>query len=474
MNNVNTFEMDAVSLRSLLQDDRTPLSSARSSFQYSSLSRHECKVSIYDQHDGISQEAALAFEPQEKYTANFRLPHASPSVTLPNDLKQRLDERDPTRTRWINVEGWSPGLVDDITNRFLENHGCLDLEDLGPQTLGGPIHCKDGSSFIWIQTSLWYAGQRSTSWSSVRQCRLRIVICLPTQAKAGTVITNFLGRPKLAEEVCQAYTHGLLSSHAMGTETLSCVWILASSILRLSAEQLDLAFHVFDPLERADCTVPQMSDLDQLRQSANNLARIDRYVSCLGEIASFFESVRLYQQGAPCTTYGGSKGPKVKSYSMISPRSQLESALAREKIKHAQQICETYIKQYESRMKLVSPEPQQGVIIFAKLQSQILSDSTAQIIHRMDSGQQLGERLATIGLVLAAVSFLSTPFVMVTGYFGMNVRELIEETTPTMFEFWQTTLPFMAVSIGLLIIVFLRLISKNQKLLSLSSKHGVE
>ena len=41
----------------------------------------------------------------------------------------------------------------------------------------------------------------------------------------------------------------LLDSHALGPQALGCVWILAFAILRTTAEQLDFAFDIFDPID---------------------------------------------------------------------------------------------------------------------------------------------------------------------------------------------------------------------------------
>ena len=90
----------------------------------------------------------------------------------------------------------------------------------------------------------------------------------------------------------------------------------------------------------------------------------------------------------------------------------------------------------------------------------MLSSNTKQIIHKLDRGQQLGDRLAWVGMILAAMTFISTPFVMITGYYGMNVGELSEGGLATTFEFWQASLPVMAISIGLTVVVVLKLAMK--------------
>ncbi len=65
----------------------------------------------------------------------------------------------------------------------------------------------------------------------------------------GTLITNFVGPLRLAQEISSIYVSRLLDSHALGPQALGCVWILAFAILRTTAEQLDFAFDIFDPID---------------------------------------------------------------------------------------------------------------------------------------------------------------------------------------------------------------------------------
>lgn len=65
----------------------------------------------------------------------------------------------------------------------------------------------------------------------------------------GTLITNFVGPLRLAQEISSIYMSRLLDSHALGPQALRCVWILAFAILRTTAEQLDFAFEIFDPID---------------------------------------------------------------------------------------------------------------------------------------------------------------------------------------------------------------------------------
>ena len=99
-----------------------------------------------------------------------------------------------------------------------------------------------------------------------------MVVCLPTADNAGklyikrwltllksnslgTLITNFVGPLRLAQEISSIYMSRLLGSHALGPQALGCVWILAFAMLRTTAEQLDFAFDIFDPIDSS----PQVS-----------------------------------------------------------------------------------------------------------------------------------------------------------------------------------------------------------------------
>jgi Mg2+ and Co2+ transporter CorA len=89
----------------------------------------------------------------------------------------------------------------------------------------------------------------------------------------------------------------------------------------------------------------------------------------------------------------------------------------------------------------------------------MLSHSATEIANRLDKGSKIAERLATIGLILAAVSALTSPFAIITGFFGMNVAEFVEGTTKTLLDFWQVAVPTITVSFGILTLVIIRLIS---------------
>lgn len=178
--------------------------------------------------------------------------------------------------------------------------------------------------------------------------------------------------------------------------------------------QLASSFHVFDPLDRTN-TIPDITQLPFMLHQVNELARIYRYTSSLSEVLGFFDAVRAFQQT--------------------------------QKVSHVQQLCRTYIKQYESHTHMM------------------LSYSTAKIAERLESGTKVGEKIAAVGIVLAAISGVTSPLAIVTGYFGMNVDSLVEGGKSTTFDFWSTALPVIAFStvvIGIMALrLFRRVLSSN-------------
>ncbi|KAL8828408.1 MAG: hypothetical protein Q9191_002606 [Dirinaria sp. TL-2023a] len=205
------------------------LSSLRSSLEDNFYQQtQDCTVHVHD--DLPFRKAA---EPADQ-DAGDGTP-ARTTISSPNKLRECLDARDAMRTRWIASH--------------LGNHNCLGLENLSKQMLGGPTTAPKSSKFIWLQAQLWFVGKRSPIWASLRQLRLRMVICLPTTECAGTLITNFLGPFRLADEISNVFTERLIEDHPMGRQSLGCAWVLAFTFLRTMAEQLDFAFELFDPIE---------------------------------------------------------------------------------------------------------------------------------------------------------------------------------------------------------------------------------
>jgi hypothetical protein len=328
--------------------------SAKSSFDIDYLRNHKCDISIRDEASidvSVSNDDETnASVPVTKYTIL-----GSPNSSLPVGLKSQLESRISSKTRWINVVGWSEALMDDLAERYLDGRGCLDLHDISKQMLGGPIKRKDSGEFIWIQTTIWFLGGRNPNWSSVQQCSFRMVVCLPTNSEAGTLITNFVGKAVLAEEISRICTENVLANHAMGNQALGCVWILAFSILRSIAEQMDFAFQTFDPTAVGHSLIPRMDDLPFMLEKASHLARIDRYISGLDEFSAFFVCVRSFQQNRDPSLSRTTDSDFSHTYRSRNTweRASLESSLAQQKMVRAQRLCSTYMRQYESLVQMV-------------------------------------------------------------------------------------------------------------------------
>jgi hypothetical protein len=338
----------------LLNRSRSPTCSSRSSLEVSAIRATDCKVSIFDEPRRTATSQLEDDLMELNYVRNFDIPHESRSASIPEELTACLDHRDRQKTRWIMVTGWSPDLMTELSRRMLDGHKCLDLQSLEQNTFGGPIKCDDNSYFVWVQTVVWSIAQTDRELS-VTRCSLRMVVCLPTPTTAGTVITHLSGANLEAIDTVSKALAGFLDLHSMGTDALQCVWVLAFSILRAVAEQLDLAFHVFDPLSEAEAFIPHIDQVPRMLQQANDLARIERYTS---EIVTFFDVVRSFQQSQTSEPRfeqpPRGEGSLMQScYAVISPRSNLESELVKQRIGHSRELCQTCIKQCDNLLQMV-------------------------------------------------------------------------------------------------------------------------
>ncbi|KAF2152651.1 hypothetical protein K461DRAFT_150577 [Myriangium duriaei CBS 260.36] len=363
------------------------------------------------------------------------------SKSLPEQLKVCLASRDVQKTRWINHIGWSAPLADELGKRYLEDHNCV--HHFGGESLGGPMRCRSGQYFIWIQTTAIAAPSHEQSWSNMGRCNLSMIVCLPTANMAGTVITGFVGSPTVAQACSHAITAQILQRHATDQDAIKCVWILAYSILRGLSSQLGLAFQALDPLIQAQTHLPHVDQLPTILSLVNDLARIDRYTSSLYEINGFLNATRSFQHDQACIGRGNIK--PANSESAIFARSVLEAKLAEQQIQHARQLCQTFIKQYES------------------LAQMMLSYSTSQISLSLSRGRHVAEQLTALGVVLAGISGFTAPLALVTSYYGMNVVELQSGSNATLFGFWKVALPVLAISVSAVSLLLLRLTNRPKQ-----------
>lgn len=255
-----------------------------------------------------------------------------------------------------------------LSSMFLQDHGCLEVHNLGHRVLGGPVKLDNNSQFIWVRTPVWSLGPYTPTLTSVKRCDLCMVICLPTPTTAGTVITNIIGDVDAVHQLNKLLTRNLLDEHAMGLDALQCVWVLALSIVRVLVAQLKTAFTTFDPLDKLTTRLPTLGEMPRLLDQTSDLARMDRYISGLDEIVAFFHSVKSFQRSfqledrndpifaiEPRTGPGPPDGHgTLSSLSQISPRSRLESELAKQGLQHTRDLCRTYMRQYETLLQMVS------------------------------------------------------------------------------------------------------------------------
>lgn len=218
--------------------------SSRSSLDSAYFLDGECAIDIHDDTPAVFNASSSMFNDEQAEASSWQSPRPTPT-----ELQERLNARDLMRTRWINVVGLSRPLLAIISEQHLGNHRCLDTDTVSKQILGGPVDLGSRGKFIWLQTEVWFVGKRAPLWSSMRRATLRIVVCLPTSTHAGTLITNFVGRTHLSQELNGICVKRILQDHSLGHRALGCVWILAFSLLRTIAEQLDFAFEIFDPID---------------------------------------------------------------------------------------------------------------------------------------------------------------------------------------------------------------------------------
>ena len=102
-------------------------------------------------------------------------------------------------------------------------------------------------------------------------------------------------------------------------------------------------------------TVPGLKELPTILEKSNRLARIDRYLSGLEEFLSFFLSVRqhLPVQQTPVRDVDA---PAFRTIEVTNSAS-LEAVRAHEKIQQEQRLCQTYMRQYDTLVQLVSQGP---------------------------------------------------------------------------------------------------------------------
>ena len=175
--------MEATELESLAGE--SSVLSERSSLDQRYFRGHICDVYIWDDKD--PDYAPRDGLEQSHYTIQSTFKHANPCDrsqnatidNLPVDLRTRLGDSVPGRTRWINVVGWSESLMSYLAQTYLSDHGCLDLDGPSQTMMGGPVPNHDGQEFIWLHTKVWFLGPRLPNWSSIAEIGFCMVVVIP-------------------------------------------------------------------------------------------------------------------------------------------------------------------------------------------------------------------------------------------------------------------------------------------------------
>ena len=340
-------------------------------------------------------------------------------------LSTVLERRDKQRTRWLNITGYPVRAVQEITEVCLLGHDIfLQLQTQDQSLFGGPLEVGQDVEIIWCQTPIW----RIASDSQWQECMCRVVVCLPRNGRAGTLITQIPDISSTGRSTRNLLEEHILRQHPLQTKALQCVWTVVFTALRFITEQLNPAFDIFDPIKSGrndplrDHGSSSLRALSSILNCSFQLASIQRFLSSIEEISFFFISVRQLEDSADPAEGSGSfrqghRGRQVPGFAA------LEAMRLQEKLKHEQRLCKTYIWQYEALARLK------------------LSLSTSQITSRLDSGGVVAEKLAKIGLVMAGITSVLSPFAILTGFYGMNVSELTQGGHASLFDFWSLAIP---------------------------------
>lgn len=373
-----------------------------------------------------------------------------------------------------NIVGSSGTVYDEVEQAYPGIRPCLDVTRPPAQTYGGPIYTEDGSRcmkppktglrtyltkhlVIWLQSQAWFIGHREPVWSSMRQVDVRVIFYLPGPGRAGTLITNFLGKFHLASELSSICSQRLRCDNPIERCSLGCGWVLCFGMLRTLTEQLDFAFELFDPIrgfsevthrplmswnlanrEKGDLTL-KLDSLHVVLEKWANLLQIDRYLSGIEELCLFFTATREFVQEEKAalaeSDTSGSRNPDSNRLTVV--RADFEAKKALSKINGQQRHCLAYVKRFETLFQLTT------------------SVTAASIAHSVESSKGLGQRFARISLVLTGLAGIVTPVNILTSFYGMNVQEFSPGAAVGLDQFWQVGLPVLlacAVAMGVLVV----------------------
>ena len=98
--------------------------------------------------------------------------------------------------------------------------------------------------------------------------------------------------------------------------------------------------------------IPQMNDLPGILEKSDTLARIDRYLSSLEELASFFISVHRILLVDETHAYRADT-PRFRS-KPITELAKFEASRLQRKVLYEQRLCQTSMKQFDNLVQMVS------------------------------------------------------------------------------------------------------------------------
>ena len=76
----------------------------------------------------------------------------------------------------------------------------------------------------------------------------------------------------------------------------------------------------------------------------------------------------------------------------------------------------------------------------------MISYSATQITERLDQGREVAEQFGKIGMFLAGLAGIVAPMSLLTSFYGMNVKELTQGATGSLFEFWEIGIPVLFIT----------------------------
>src|SRR5947207_15152349 len=101
--------------------------------------------------------------------------------------------------------------------------------------------------------------------------------------------------------------------------------------------------------------IPHPNDLSVILQNFDYLARIDRYLSSLEEQASFFFAIfEMLETETAVTRSSLSRFKLEQEKQRVGARAKMVAWRTRDKILRQKGLCQTYIKQFETLIQMVS------------------------------------------------------------------------------------------------------------------------